>query len=122
MEGIERIKVLASEIKDKPLLKIIEYLLTRTDMNDKYLNEEKTLKQMVEFIKNNAEKQAQNGIAMIEDETVYSWAIHYFDETNKDLELSNENKQDTVKEEIKKPIKKENKWVAEGQLSLFECM
>ena len=35
MEGIERIKVLASEIKDKPLLKIIEYLLTRTDMNDK---------------------------------------------------------------------------------------
>ena len=115
MEGIERIKVLASEIKDKPLLKIIEYLLTRTDMNDKYLNEEKTLKQMVEFIKNNA-------IAMIEDETVYSWAIHYFDETNKDLELSNENKQDTVKEEIKKPIKKENKWVAEGQLSLFECM
>ncbi len=122
MEGIERIKVLASEIKDKPLLKIIEYLLTRTDMNDKYLNEEKTLKQMVEFIKNNAKKHAQNGIAMIEDETVYSWAIHYFDETNKDLELSNENKQDTVKEEIKKPIKKENKWVAEGQLSLFECM
>ncbi len=122
MEGIERIKVLASEIKDKPLLKIIEYLLTRTDMNDKYLNEEKTLKQMVEFIKNNAKKHAQNGIAMIEDETVYSWAIHYFDETNKDLELSNENKQDIVKEEIKKPIKKENKWVAEGQLSLFECM
>lgn len=122
MEGIERIKVLASEIKDKPLLKIIEYLLTRTDMNDKYLNEEKTLKQMVEFIKNNAKKHAQNGIAMIEDETVYSWAIHYFDENNKDLELSKENKQDTVKEEIKKPIKKENKWVAEGQLSLFECM
>lgn len=122
MEGIERIKVLASEIKDKPLLKIIEYLLTRTDMNDKYLNEEKSLKQMVEFIKGEAEKQATNGMAMIEDETVYSWAIHYFDETNKDLELSNENKQDTVKEEIKKPIKKENKWVAEGQLSLFECM
>ena len=122
MEGIERIKVLASDIKDKPLLKIIEYLLTRTDMNDKYLNEEKNLKQMVEFIKSNAKKHAQNGIAMIEDETVYGWAIHYFDETNKDLELSNENKQDTVKEEIKKPIKKENKWVAEGQLSLFECM
>lgn len=122
MEGIERIKVLASEIKDKPLLKIIEYLLTRTDMNDKYLNEEKSLKQMVEFIKNNAKKQAQNGIAMIEDETVYSWAIHYFDETNKNLEFAKEDKQDTSKEEVKKPTKKENKWVAEGQLSLFECM
>lgn len=124
MEGIERIKVLASEIKDKPLLKIVEYLLTRTDMNDKYLNEEKTLKQMVEFIKSNAEKQAQNGIAMIEDEIVYSWAIHYFDETNKDLELSKENKQDTKKEKVEKtPTKKENKWIAEGQLSLFDiCM
>lgn len=122
MKGIERIKILASEIKDKPLLKIIEYLLTRTDMNDKYLNEEKSLKQMVEFIKNNAQKQAQNGIAMIEDETVYSWAIHYFDETNKDLEFAKEDKQDTSKEEVKKPTKKENKWVAEGQLSLFECM
>ena len=124
MEGIERIKILASEIKDKPLLKIIEYLLTREDMNEKYLNEEKSLKQMVEFIKNNAKKQAQNGIAMIEDETVYSWAIHYFDETNKDLELSKEDKQDTKKEEIKKPtVKKENKWIAEGQLSLFDvCM
>lgn len=123
MEGIERIKILASEIKDKPLLKIIEYLLTREDMNEKYLNEEKSLKQMVEFIKNNAKKQAQNGIAMIEDETVYSWAIHYFDETNKDLELSSD-KQDTKKEEIKKPtVKKENKWIAEGQLSLFDvCM
>lgn len=123
MKGIERIKILASEIKDKPLLKIIEYLLTREDMNEKYLNEEKSLKQMVEFIKNNAKKQAQNGIAMIEDETVYSWAIHYFDETNKDLELSSD-KQDTKKEEIKKPtVKKENKWIAEGQLSLFDvCM
>ena len=123
MKGIERIKILASEIKDKPLLKIIEYLLTREDMNEKYLNEEKSLKQMVEFIKKNAKKQAQNGIAMIEDETVYSWAIHYFDETNKDLELSSD-KQDTKKEEIKKPtVKKENKWIAEGQLSLFDvCM
>ncbi len=121
MEGIERIKVLASEIKDKPLLKIIEYLLTRIDMNDKYLNEEKNLKQMIEFIKNNAKKQSTNGIAMVEDEVVYGWAIHYFDETNNDLGLL-ENKQGT-KVEVKKTTKKDSKWVAEGQLSLFDvCM
>lgn len=37
LDGIERIKILAKEVKDKPLLKIIDYLLTRNDMNDKYL-------------------------------------------------------------------------------------
>ena len=129
MEGIERIKVLASEIKDKPLLKIIEYLLTRTDMNDKYLNEEKTLKQMVEFIKNNAKKNAQNGIAMIEDEIVYSWAIHYFDETNEQLGINLNSKKITKNEtdekeetatKIESQKKQKKEWVAEGQLSLFD--
>lgn len=129
MEGIERIKVLASDIKDKPLLKIIEYLLTRTDMNDKYLNEEKTLKQMVEFIKNNAKKNAQNGIAMIEDEIVYSWAIHYFDETNEQLGINLNSKKITKNEtdekeetatKIESQKKQKKEWVAEGQLSLFD--
>lgn len=45
MEGIERIKVLASEVKDEAVLEIVKYLISRTDMNDKYLNEEKCLKQ-----------------------------------------------------------------------------
>lgn len=127
MDGIQRIKVLAMEIKDKPLLKIVDYLLTRTDMNDKYLNEEKTLKQMVDFIKQNAKKEAKNGIAMINDDVVYGWAIHYFDETNKDLELSENNHEKNIQKNSEKNkndnyIKKE-KWVAEGQLSLFDiCM
>lgn len=131
MEGIERIKVLAADIKNKPLLKIIDYLLTRTDMNEKYLNEEKSLKQMVEFIRNSAKKQAQDGVAMIEDATVYNWAIHYWDESNEDLKLKTSNKKLTEKVEeqpiakIEKTIiKKKNKkdWVPEGQLSLFDVM
>ncbi len=117
MEGIERIKALASEIKDPALLKVVEYLLSREDMNDKYLNESKSLKSMVDFIKGQAKKQAKNGMAMIEDEVVYGWAIHYWDENNKDLDIKEE------PEEVKevKPIKKVQKkeWVAEGQLSLF---
>ena len=127
MLGLERIKTLAAEIKDKSLMKIIEYLLTRTDMNDKYLNEEKTLKQMVEFIKEEAHKEAVNGIAMIEDEVVYGWAIHYFDETNEQLGMNSKSKRVTenddeeetiIKEELPKKQKKE--WVPEGQLSLFD--
>ena len=129
MEGIERIKILASEVKDTALLKIVDYLLSREDMNDKYLNEEKSLKQMVEFIKGQAQKKANNGMAMIEDEVVYGWAIHYFDESNDQLKI----KENTIKkiksvEKVEQPKKivsdatqkkKKTKWVAEGQLTLF---
>lgn len=143
MDGIERIKALAADIKNKPLLKVVDYLLSRTDMNDKYLNEEKSLKQMVTFIRDNAKKQAQDGVAMIEDSTVYNWAIHYWDESNEDLKIKT-NKLRPVKEELteeveetdtteekattklekleqkKKSAKKD--WISEGQLSLFDVM
>lgn len=127
-QGIERIKILASEIKDNPLLKIVEYLLTREDMNDKYLNEEKSLSEMVDFIRAEAKKEAKNGMAWIEDEVVYGWAVHYFDESNESLKLD---KKETLveKEKFEKnaPIKNEKKqvkraWIPEGQLSLFDVM
>lgn len=135
-QGIERIKILASDIKDKPLLKIIEYLLSREDMNEKYLNEEKSLSQMVNFIRNEARKESTDGMAWIEDEVVYGWAIHYFDESNEKLGLNNKQiienpKNNEVTEKLKEInvelSKKEpqknsikQKWVAEGQLSLFD--
>ncbi len=136
MLGIERIKVLGSEVKDKALLKVIEYLVSREDMNEKYLNEEKSLKQMVEYIKSEAKKQAVNGMAMIEDEEVYGWAIHYFDETNEKLGLKVEiknivkpleksikeaekmEKGEVSKEEITLRVARD-KNVPEGQLTLF---
>lgn len=135
MNGIERIKILASEVTDKPLLKVVDYLCSRDDMDTKYLNEEKSLKQMIEFIKKEAKKEAIHGIAMIDDSVVYSWAIHYFDENNEKLEIGNtqlnnnkNNMEETENEEesisisknIKKVISIQNKKVvAEGQLSLF---
>lgn len=124
MNGIDRIKQLASEIKDKPLLKIINYLLSRQDMNEKYLNEEKSLKQMVEFIRKNAKKQAKNGMAMIEDEVVYGWAIHYFDESNENLKLSTNFKNDSIENKPKvdtvKKVAKKKEVKSEGQLTLFD--
>lgn len=118
MKGIERIKILSSEIKDKALLKIVEYLLERKDMDDKYLNEEKNLTQMVNFIKSLAVKQSKNGMAIIEDEVVYSWAIHYWDETNKNLNI-NSSKNEEKKEIATGALKKIKEWVPEGQLTLF---
>lgn len=120
MDGLNRIRILASEVKHKPVLKIVEYLLSREDMNDKYLNEEKSLKQMLSFIKAEAHKHQEDGCAILEDEEVYGIAIHYWDETNENLKIDKvekiENKKN-VPSESKKDIKKD--WVAEGQLTLF---
>ena len=118
--GLERIKKLSAEVKDKAVLKIIDYLLSRKDMNEKYLNEEKSLTQMIEFIKAKAKEKATNGVAMIEDDEVYSWAIHYFDESNKDLKISKTKSDVEVKEEKKSTVKKNKNWIPEGQLSLFD--
>lgn len=118
--GLKRIKKLSAEVKDKAVLKIINYLLSRKDMNEKYLNEEKTLTQMIEFIKAKAKEKATNGVAMIEDDEVYSWAIHYFDESNKDLKISKTKSDVEVKEEKKSTVKKNKNWIPEGQLSLFD--
>lgn len=139
MDGIERIKVLASEIKDEQVLQIINYLITREDMNEKYLNEEKSLKQMLEFIGNEVKKNFNPisigvGVKMActTNEQVYGIAIHYWDESNEILKLKNNNEKnnaensskniDDVIEKTKnternKPSKKD--WVPEGQLKLF---
>mgnify|MGYP004659505491 FL=1 len=124
MNGIERIKVLASEVKDEAVLEIVRYLISRTDMNDKYLNEEKSLKQMIDFILKEAKKKSENNMAMIKDDVVFGWAIHYWDEDNKDLDLSSndnvkniEKKEKVVQEKTNKVVKKD--WTAEGQLTLF---
>lgn len=124
MDGIERIKILAKEVKDKPLLKIIDYLLTRNDMNDKYLNKEKSLSQMIQYIKAEAKKRAINGVAVIEDEEVYNLAIHYFDEANSNLKINNnvELKETQLSEKSvpkrNKETNKKKQYIPEGQLSL----
>lgn len=131
MDGINRIKILASEVKDKAVLKIVDYLISRVDMDEKYLNEEKSLKEMISYIKEEAKKQSNDGVAMIEDVEVYNWVIHYFDESNEDLKLikTRENiisnipeKEDNKKTKPKQISKVSNnkKWVSEGQLSLFD--
>lgn len=124
LDGIERIKILAKEVKDKSLLKIIDYLLTRNDMNDKYLNEEKSLSQMIQYIKAEAKKRAINGVAVIEDEEVYNLAIHYFDETNSNLKINNNVDLKETKLSEKSVLKrnketnKKKQYIPEGQLSL----
>jgi hypothetical protein len=96
MTGIERLKKLVEGQQDKPLNKVVDYLCTREDMDEKYLNPEKDLKGMISFIRSEARKEAKDGIAMIDDEVVYGWAVHYFDESNEKLGID---KASTTKED-----------------------
>lgn len=99
MEGIERIKKLSQEQKDTNIKKVAEYLINREDLNEKFLNEEKNLTDMWDYIKKQAKEKAINGCAVIEDEEVYGLAVHYFDETNETLGIK------TDKKEIKQYVK-----------------
>ena len=125
MTGVERLKSMIEEgpLK-KPLFKIYMYLKTRNDMDAKFLNPEKSMTQMYDYIKEQVRKQAVDGVAMIEDAVVYGLAIHYFDESNEDLGLNKkvvekvikktENISNAVQNIIPTPKKEERE-----QLSLF---
>lgn len=108
MEGIERIKKLSQEQKDSNIKKVAEYLINREDMDEKYLNKEKDLTGMWNYITEQARKKAQNGCAVMEDKEVYNLAIHYFDETNEALGISKVSKATKKEENPKKVDKQEN--------------
>lgn len=92
MEGIKRIKELAQSVKENLNIQmIVEYLINREDMDEKYLNEDKNLKDMWNYIVEEAKKNQKNGVTVMKDEEVFSLAIHYFDETNESLGIKSEN-------------------------------
>lgn len=101
MTGVERLKSMIVEgpIK-KPLFQIFMYLKTRKDMYEKYLNPEKNMTQMYEYIVEQVKKQATDDVAMIDSRAVFGLAIHYFDESNEALGLNK--KEETKINEIKK--------------------
>ena len=94
-----------------------------------YAKENKNIKDCYSYITSQAKKQASNGCAMIEDDVVYGWAVHYYDEDDIKVEKSSsvrsEVKTSAPKTEVKKeaskakskPKKKEKEDV--GQYSLF---
>ncbi len=64
-----------------PTIKIIaQYLLSRDDI--KLDNPKKSLDEMFSYITGEARKHAKNNCAAIDDDTVYGWAVHYYDEDN----------------------------------------
>lgn len=119
MNGIERLKKLAEGQEDKSLLKVVHYLLSREDLDIDYLNEEKSIKEMIDYIKGEAKKQAKNGYCWVEDEEVYEWAVKYFTNTNEELGIKKKTTTvaaPVVKEQEKEIVPEKDIY---GQLSLF---
>ena len=88
MDGIKRLEKMIEGQKDKYLRVIVNHLTKQTELNQAFLNEEKNLKDMAKFIKGKAMKQANNGVAVIEDEIVFKWAEEYFIKSNEELKIN----------------------------------
>lgn len=85
MEGIQRLAKMLEGQKDKYLIIIVNHLMLQTEMDEAFLNEEKNLKDMAEYIKGLAKKEMSGGVAVIEDERVFQWAKDYFNKSNQEL-------------------------------------
>lgn len=90
MTGIERLRILSEGTQNQGLLKVLDYLETRKDMYEKFLNEEKTPDQMWKYITQKAKKLSINNCAVVDDRIVYAWAISYFLASNEALNLSSD--------------------------------
>ncbi len=120
---------------ENPTLKIIgDYLQKRCEeepsFKERILKENKTLSECFDYIKSEAQKKAGNGCAVIEDQEVYGWAVHYFDEDDLKFEKNVRAKAITAtkaKEEMEEPERsvapipaKKPEPKANGQLCLFD--
>ena len=128
MEGIERLEMGAQEMNDYNVIGIVNYLKTRTDLYEKFNNEEKTVKQMYDFVCDKARKHQKNYVAMIADNVVYLWAVTYFSKSNEELGIEKEQRvmppsSDEVIKNIEKKKKKEeleDKKQDDSQITLFK--
>lgn len=97
MTGFERLKKQMEGQKDPALKQTVEYLLSRDDMEEKYLNEEKNIEEMAKYIRAKGQKHCSNGWNYITNEVVYAWAIMYFSFPNTFLKINTKPKENTTK-------------------------
>ncbi len=77
----EQIATIPDNLKTK-IDVIYHHLMTIPGMGEKMRNPKKTITDMFKYIENQARKQAVKGCAMVEDQVVFGWAVHYYDEEN----------------------------------------
>lgn len=139
MEGISIVNKQLEEINADEKLsimtkmvikRIVDHLTTRNDMDEKYKDSNKSLINMYSYIKEVAREKAEDNVAVLSDEEVFSLAVHYYDESKEDLEkefqtkktskLKNNKEDKTTSKEYKKENKTHSDENAEVQNSNIE--
>lgn len=87
MNGYDRLKSMVKDQKDEALKQTVSYLLSRSDLEQKFLNEDKNLDEMCKFIKEKGIQHSHNGWNYITNELVYAWAVMYFSLPNSFLKI-----------------------------------
>lgn len=107
--------------------KILDYINENASeaLTEKINSGKKTMAGCFDYIKNEAKKQAVKGCACIEDQEVYGWAMHYFEEDSiKEGEIKQRAavyEPEPKKPEPKKPEPKKTNDL-DGQLDLFSMI
>ncbi len=123
MEGKERLEQETIEMNNYNVVLIFNYIKDKDELQEKFDNEEKTIKGMYEFICGKAKTLAQNGVAAVNDKVVYLWAITYFCKSNEELGIKKEEKKiKSVTDASKESISDKEKGIKESdeQVSIFE--
>ena len=93
MTGFDRLKEQMVGQKDKALIQVVDYLLSRKDMEQKYLNKEKDIDGMSQFVQEKGKNVVNTGWNYITNEVVFAWAIMYFTFPNSFLKIKKDAKQ-----------------------------
>lgn len=134
------------EAKNQPQALILAYLEQNASesLAERINQGNHSLQDCFDYIRNEARKQAVNGVAAIEDRQVYGWAVHYFEENGnpgdaptddapkaydvtgpKPVSIVREAKKEEPKKEQPKKEPKPKKADAEqinGQTSIFDFL
>ena len=123
MEGKERLEQETIEMNNYNVVLIFNYIKDKDELQEKFDNEEKTIKGMYEFICGKAKTLAQNGVAAVNDKVVYLWAITYSCKSNEELGIKKEEKKiKSATDASKEGISDKEKGIKESdeQVSIFE--
>ena len=77
--------------KDKNIQKVLNFVLKQCEVDEqlakKVALDNKTVDKMWGYITSEARKLAVSNTAIVDDATVYSWALHYFIESDTELKI-----------------------------------
>lgn len=69
-----------------------------------YAKAGKTIKECCNYIVSQAKKMQQNGCAVIADDIVFGWAVHYYDEDNVEVDIEDSEQVEIRASELQAPV------------------